>query len=196
MIDTILIVFRKFLTFYWKKKQFLVVSRNSLEVGQSCRGSINLQEARIHTDKATNNLTISAPSQTFHLKAQNELDHEQWFRALEYARHRAVRAADSGFFSCPLWPRSCVPPGIRGIEFLSSRVHSNQVFFSSTRSRSFYYSINLLLFSFLTVLKLYSSFAPHIIYCNSSFSYSTIFLFSLIKSLKKQVVTVFSDESW
>ncbi|VDN32146.1 unnamed protein product [Gongylonema pulchrum] len=68
---------------------------NSLEVGQSCRGSINLQEARIHADKTTNSLTISAPSQTFHLKAQNELDHNEWFRSLEFARHRAVRAAES-----------------------------------------------------------------------------------------------------
>uniref|UniRef100_A0A0R3RJ87 Oxysterol-binding protein n=1 Tax=Elaeophora elaphi TaxID=1147741 RepID=A0A0R3RJ87_9BILA len=69
--------------------------RNSSEVGQSCRGSINLQEARIHADKTTNSLTISAPSQTFHLKAQNELDHEKWFHALECARHRAVRDAES-----------------------------------------------------------------------------------------------------
>uniref|UniRef100_A0A915PTZ6 Oxysterol-binding protein n=1 Tax=Setaria digitata TaxID=48799 RepID=A0A915PTZ6_9BILA len=71
------------------------MKQNSSEVGQSCRGSINLQEARIHSDKASNSLTISAPSQTFHLKAQNELDHDKWFRALEYARHRAVRNAES-----------------------------------------------------------------------------------------------------
>ncbi|VDK75212.1 unnamed protein product [Litomosoides sigmodontis] len=69
--------------------------RNSSEVGQSCRGSINLQEARIHADKATNSLIISAPSQSFHLKTQNELDHDKWFHALECARHRAVRDAES-----------------------------------------------------------------------------------------------------
>ncbi|KAM3724124.1 Oxysterol-binding protein [Dirofilaria immitis] len=69
--------------------------RNSSEVGQSCRGSINLQEARIHADKTTNSLIISAPSQSFHLKAQNELDYDKWFHALECARHRAVRDADS-----------------------------------------------------------------------------------------------------
>ncbi|VDN03163.1 unnamed protein product [Thelazia callipaeda] len=69
--------------------------RNSSEVGQSCRGSINLQEACIHVDKFTNSLTVSAPTQTFHLKAQNELDYDKWFRALEFARHRAVRAAES-----------------------------------------------------------------------------------------------------
>lgn len=69
--------------------------RNQTEVGQSCRGSINLQEARIHTDSATNSLIISASSQTFHLKAQNECDREQWLKALEYARHRAIKAAES-----------------------------------------------------------------------------------------------------
>lgn len=74
----------------------MVFFRNSSEVGQSCRGSINLQEARIHGDKATNSLIISAPSQTFHLKAQNELDYNKWFHALKCARHRAIRAAESG----------------------------------------------------------------------------------------------------
>ncbi|VDK58590.1 unnamed protein product [Anisakis simplex] len=69
--------------------------RNQTEVGQACRGSINLQEARIHTDNATNSLTITASSQTFHLKAQNECDRKQWLTALEYARHRAIRDAES-----------------------------------------------------------------------------------------------------
>lgn len=82
---------------------FTETFRNSSEVGQSCRGSINLQEARIHADKATNSFTISAPSQTFHLKAQNELDHSKWFHALECARHYAVRNAESGFLEKVSW---------------------------------------------------------------------------------------------
>uniref|UniRef100_A0A0N5AWQ5 Oxysterol-binding protein n=1 Tax=Syphacia muris TaxID=451379 RepID=A0A0N5AWQ5_9BILA len=69
--------------------------RNNSEVGQTCRGSINLQEARIHTDTTTNSLTISASSQTFHLKAQNECDRQNWLKALEYARHCAIKAAES-----------------------------------------------------------------------------------------------------
>lgn len=69
--------------------------RNNSEVGQTCRGSINLQEAKICTDSATHSLTISASSQTFHLKAEDEHDRQQWLKALKYARHRAIKAADS-----------------------------------------------------------------------------------------------------
>ncbi|VDN52401.1 unnamed protein product [Dracunculus medinensis] len=69
--------------------------RNQSEVGQLCRGSINLQEAHIHIDKLTNNLTISALSQTYHLKAQNEFDRQQWLNTLEYIRHRAITNAES-----------------------------------------------------------------------------------------------------
>uniref|UniRef100_A0AC34QJU0 Oxysterol-binding protein n=1 Tax=Panagrolaimus sp. JU765 TaxID=591449 RepID=A0AC34QJU0_9BILA len=69
--------------------------RNREEVGYACRGSVNLQESQIHTDPATCNLTISASSQAFHLKAQNEADRQQWLNALEYARHHAIKKADS-----------------------------------------------------------------------------------------------------
>ncbi|KAK6009027.1 hypothetical protein OSTOST_26076 [Ostertagia ostertagi] len=65
------------------------------EVGQSCRGSINLQEARILSDKITNNIVISASSQTFHLKAGNDVDRQKWLSALEYSRHKAIRQAES-----------------------------------------------------------------------------------------------------
>ncbi|TKR77101.1 hypothetical protein L596_018135 [Steinernema carpocapsae] len=70
-------------------------NRSQNEVGNSCRGSINLQEARIHTDAATHHIIVSGSSQTFHLKAQNELDRNAWLTALEYARHRAIKRADS-----------------------------------------------------------------------------------------------------
>uniref|UniRef100_A0A7E4ZZZ4 Oxysterol-binding protein n=1 Tax=Panagrellus redivivus TaxID=6233 RepID=A0A7E4ZZZ4_PANRE len=69
--------------------------RGREEVGHACRGSLNLQESQIHTDPATCNLTISASSQAFHLKAQNEVDRQEWLNALEYARHRAIKKADS-----------------------------------------------------------------------------------------------------
>uniref|UniRef100_A0A1I7ZDC3 Oxysterol-binding protein n=1 Tax=Steinernema glaseri TaxID=37863 RepID=A0A1I7ZDC3_9BILA len=73
----------------------LMCHRSQGEVGHSCRGSINLQEARIHTDSATHHIIVSGSSQTFHLKAQNELDRNAWLTALEYARHRAIKRADS-----------------------------------------------------------------------------------------------------
>lgn len=31
------------------------------------------------------------------IKAQNDLDREAWLKALEYARHRANKEADSGY---------------------------------------------------------------------------------------------------
>ncbi|KAI6191799.1 Oxysterol-binding protein [Aphelenchoides bicaudatus] len=69
--------------------------RNKTEVGISCRGSINLQESRIFTDPGANTLTISGTSQSFHLKANNEIDRENWLASLEYARHHAIKRADT-----------------------------------------------------------------------------------------------------
>ncbi|WKY01932.1 hypothetical protein Q1695_015724 [Nippostrongylus brasiliensis] len=65
------------------------------EVGQSCRGSINLQEARILSEKITGSIVISASSQTFHLKACNDVDRQKWLSALEYSRHKAIKQAES-----------------------------------------------------------------------------------------------------
>uniref|UniRef100_A0A158P8W0 PH domain-containing protein n=1 Tax=Angiostrongylus cantonensis TaxID=6313 RepID=A0A158P8W0_ANGCA len=69
--------------------------RSPSEVGQACRGSINLQEARILSDKITNNIVISASSQTFHLKAGNDVERQKWLSALEYSRHKAIKRAES-----------------------------------------------------------------------------------------------------
>ncbi|KAK6033847.1 hypothetical protein COOONC_28648 [Cooperia oncophora] len=43
----------------------------------------------------TNNIVISASSQTFHLKAGNDVDRQKWLSALEYSRHKAIRQAES-----------------------------------------------------------------------------------------------------
>ncbi|KAF1762022.1 hypothetical protein GCK72_010283 [Caenorhabditis remanei] len=69
--------------------------RNPSEVGHTCRGSINLQEARVHTDKTTSCIVISGQSQTFHVKPQNEMDRQQWVNSLEYMRHKAITKAES-----------------------------------------------------------------------------------------------------
>ncbi|CCD31139.1 Oxysterol-binding protein [Caenorhabditis elegans] len=69
--------------------------RNPSEVGHTCRGSINLQEARVHTDKTTSCIVISGQSQTFHVKPQNEMDRQQWTNSLEYMRHKAITRAES-----------------------------------------------------------------------------------------------------
>lgn len=41
---------------------------------------------------------ISASSQTFHLKAGNDVDRQKWLSALEYSRHKAIKQAESGGF--------------------------------------------------------------------------------------------------
>ncbi|KAI1729052.1 oxysterol-binding protein domain-containing protein [Ditylenchus destructor] len=69
--------------------------RGPNEVGLSCRGSINLQEAKIHSDVASSQLIISASSQSFHLKASSESDRKEWLSTLEYSRHQAIKRADS-----------------------------------------------------------------------------------------------------
>ncbi|CAB3401964.1 unnamed protein product [Caenorhabditis bovis] len=71
------------------------LQKNPSEVGQTCRGSVNLQEARILSDKTTNSIVISAASQTFHVRALNDADRQKWVSTLEYARHKAIRRAES-----------------------------------------------------------------------------------------------------
>ncbi|GMS89356.1 hypothetical protein PENTCL1PPCAC_11531, partial [Pristionchus entomophagus] len=79
-----------------EKLSHIQFEESQSEVGEACRGgSINLHEARVLSDKVTSNIVIAHSTQTFHLKAQNDLDREAWLKALEYARHRANREADS-----------------------------------------------------------------------------------------------------
>ncbi|CAI5445492.1 unnamed protein product [Caenorhabditis angaria] len=69
--------------------------RSPNEVGHTCRGSVNMQEARLLLDKSTSAIVISAASQTFHVKAHNEEDKKQWIQKLNYARHNAITRAEN-----------------------------------------------------------------------------------------------------
>ncbi|KRX60372.1 Oxysterol-binding protein 2 [Trichinella sp. T9] len=70
--------------------------RNQFEVGQTCRGSINLQGAFIHTEDSCNFvISNGTTTQTFHLKASSEVERQKWVTALELARVRAIREAES-----------------------------------------------------------------------------------------------------
>ncbi|CAI4231470.1 unnamed protein product [Auanema sp. JU1783] len=69
--------------------------RNPSEVGQACRGSINLKEANILSDKDTNSFVITAHSQSYHLKTQNDIDRNNWRAALERQRLKAIKQAES-----------------------------------------------------------------------------------------------------
>lgn len=54
-------------------KIFCFFFRNQAEVGHTCRGSINLQGAFIHTEDAHKFIVSNGGTQTFHLKANNEV---------------------------------------------------------------------------------------------------------------------------
>ncbi|CDW57004.1 oxysterol binding protein [Trichuris trichiura] len=73
----------------------LAYFRNKGEVGHTCRGSINLQGAFIHTEDSCNFvISNGTTTQTFHLRASSEVERQQWVTALELARVRAIRAAE------------------------------------------------------------------------------------------------------
>ncbi|XP_014662052.1 PREDICTED: oxysterol-binding protein 1-like isoform X2 [Priapulus caudatus] len=81
------------------QKRWFVLSSNGLlsyyrthaEVAHTCRGTISLRGAFIHTEDSCN-LTISnGGTRTFHLKAQSEVDRQRWVTALELAKAKSIR---------------------------------------------------------------------------------------------------------
>ncbi|CAG2110463.1 unnamed protein product [Medioppia subpectinata] len=70
--------------------------RNPMEMSQSCRGTISLVSAVIHTEDSCNFVIANGgTTQTFHLRAANEIERQKWVTALELAKVRAIRLLDS-----------------------------------------------------------------------------------------------------
>ncbi|GFS49316.1 oxysterol-binding protein 1 [Nephila pilipes] len=69
--------------------------RNPTEVAHTCRGTINLVSAVIHTVDSSNFVISNGGTQTFHLKASNEIERQRWVTALELAKARAIRMTES-----------------------------------------------------------------------------------------------------
>ncbi|XP_015917026.1 oxysterol-binding protein 1 isoform X2 [Parasteatoda tepidariorum] len=69
--------------------------RNPAEVAHTCRGTINLVSAVIHTVDSSNFVISNGGTQTFHLKASNEIERQRWVTALELAKSRAIRMTES-----------------------------------------------------------------------------------------------------
>ncbi|GBM53085.1 Oxysterol-binding protein 1 [Araneus ventricosus] len=69
--------------------------RNPNEVAHTCRGTINLVSAVIHTVDSSNFVISNGGTQTFHLKASNEIERQRWVTALELAKARAIRMTES-----------------------------------------------------------------------------------------------------
>lgn len=64
----------------------------------TCRGSIRLQGAMIHTEDTCHFVISNAGTNTFHLRAGTEVERQRWVTALELAKTKAVKASDSGTF--------------------------------------------------------------------------------------------------
>ncbi|XP_067136347.1 oxysterol-binding protein 1 isoform X2 [Centruroides vittatus] len=69
--------------------------RNQMEMSHTCRGTISLVSAVIHTEDSCNFVISNGGTQTFHLKATSEVERQRWVTALELAKARAIRMMES-----------------------------------------------------------------------------------------------------
>jgi hypothetical protein len=64
-------------------------------MAHTCRGTINLENAFIHTEDSCNFVVSNGGTQRFHLKATSEVERQKWVTALELAKARAIRIMES-----------------------------------------------------------------------------------------------------
>ncbi|EDV94494.1 oxysterol-binding protein 1 [Drosophila grimshawi] len=76
-------------------KGVLSYYRNQTEINHTCRGTISLHGALIHTVDSCTFVISNGGTQTFHIKASNEVERQSWVTALELAKVRAIRAIES-----------------------------------------------------------------------------------------------------
>lgn len=76
------------------------VRRNPAEMSHTCRGTISLHGALIHTVDACTFVVSNGGTQTFHIKAATEVERQQWVTALELAKAKAIKAMESGTYDC------------------------------------------------------------------------------------------------
>lgn len=74
------------------------VFRNPAEMSHTCRGTISLHGALIHTVDACTFVVSNGGTQTFHIKASTEVERQQWVTALELAKAKAIQAMESGLY--------------------------------------------------------------------------------------------------
>lgn len=74
-----------------------VLLRTQAEMGHTCRGTINLATANIAVEDSCNFVISNGGAQTYHLKANSEVERQRWITALELAKAKAVHMqAESG----------------------------------------------------------------------------------------------------
>ncbi len=69
-------------------------------MSHTCRGTINLANAFIHTEDSCSFVISNGGTQTFHLKASSEVERQRWVTALELAKAKAIALQESGTSSC------------------------------------------------------------------------------------------------
>ncbi|XP_054259945.1 oxysterol-binding protein 1-like [Macrosteles quadrilineatus] len=69
--------------------------RNQAEMAHTCRGTISLHGALIHTVDSCTFVISNGGTQTFHIRAANEVERQRWVTALELAKAKAIRAMES-----------------------------------------------------------------------------------------------------
>ncbi|XP_075591788.1 LOW QUALITY PROTEIN: oxysterol-binding protein 1 [Dermatophagoides farinae] len=85
------------------QKRYFVLShkelsyyRNPMECNQSCRGSIHLESAILHSYDSCS-FDVSSGPKTFHLRAHNEVEKQNWISAIELAKVRLIRQMDAEY---------------------------------------------------------------------------------------------------
>lgn len=79
-------------------RYFSSLFRNPAEMSHTCRGTISLHGALIHTVDACTFVVSNGGTQTFHIKAATEVERQQWVTALELAKAKAIQAMESGLY--------------------------------------------------------------------------------------------------
>lgn len=68
--------------------------RNQAEMAHTCRGTINLANAYIHTEDSNTIVISNSGTHTFYLKATSEVERQKWVTALELAKADAIKLSD------------------------------------------------------------------------------------------------------
>lgn len=74
--------------------------RNQAEMAHTCRGTISLHGAIIHTEHGSSSsncfiVSNGGGTQTFHLRANNEVERQKWVTSLELAKAKAIQMLES-----------------------------------------------------------------------------------------------------
>ncbi|CAG9559291.1 unnamed protein product [Danaus chrysippus] len=69
--------------------------RNQAEMAHTCRGNISLMGALIHAADSCTFVISNGGTQTFHIRAHDEVERQSWVTALELAKAKAIRAQES-----------------------------------------------------------------------------------------------------